>query len=149
MDIRTILADKGCDVETVGPDVSVEEAAKIITEKKIGSLLVVDGDDILGIVNEHSMAKAISKHGADAVNQPVSEIMSTNIVVCSSDSVVDAVRDQMNKMRVRHLPVVDDGKLAGIVSIGDVMNYRIRELDLGGESRFQHWFEPKGVRPLK
>lgn len=149
MDIRTILAHKGRDVETVGPDTTVEEAAKILIEKKIGSVLVMEGDDILGIVNERSLIKAMCIHGVDAINQPVSEIMRTNVMVCSSDSSVDAVRNQMSKLVMRHLPVVDDGKLVGIVSIGDVMSYRLRELKQVGGSRFQHWFETKGVRPLR
>ncbi len=149
MDIRTILANKGSEVETVGPDTSVEEVAKLLTEKKIGSVLVMEGEDILGIVNERSLVKAICIHGADAINQPVSEVMVTNVMACSSDSSVDSVRTQMSKLSMRHLPVVDGGRLVGIVSIGDVMNYRIRELKHGGGSRFQHWFETKGVRPLR
>ncbi len=148
MDIRTILANKGGQVETVGPDISVEEVAKILTEKKIGSVLVMEGDEILGLVNERSLVKAICIHGADAVNQTVSEIMRTNVMVCSSDSSVDSVRTQMSKLNMRHLPVVDGGKLVGIVSIGDVMKFRLNELKHGGGSRFQHWFETKGVRPL-
>jgi CBS domain-containing protein len=149
MDVKTILDNKGHDVETVGPEVSVEEVARILTEKKIGSVLVMEGDEILGIANERSLVKAICIHGADVVNQPISEIMRTNVMVCSSDSSVDSVRTQMTKMNMRHLPVVDKGKLTGIVSIGDVLKFRIRELDQGGESRFQHWFESKGVRPLR
>ncbi len=149
MDIKTVLADKGHEVETVGPDLSVEDAAKIITEKKIGSVLVVEGEEILGLVNEHAMVNAIAIHGADVVAQPVSKIMDTNVMVCSPSSSVDVVRSHMTKMSMRHLPVVDDGKLVGIVSIGDVLSYRIRELNLGGESRFQHWFESEGVVPLK
>ncbi len=149
MDIRTVLANKGYDVETAGPDVLLAEVAKTIIEKKIGSVLVLDGDEILGIVNERSIVKAICIHGADAVNQPLSEIMNTNMMVCSPDSSVDSVRTYMTKMSVRHLPVVDMGKLIGIVSIGDVLKYRIRELKHGGGSRFQHWFETKGVRPLR
>ena len=149
MDVKTILDNKGRDVETVGPDTSVEDVAKLLTEKKIGSVLVMDGDEILGIVNERSLVKAICIHGADAIRQPVSEIMRTNVMVCSSDSSVDSVRTQMTKMNMRHLPVVDGGKLTGIVSIGDVLKFRIRELKHGGESRFQHWFESKGVRPLR
>ncbi len=149
MDIRTVLADKGCDVETVAPGVSIAEAAKTFVEKKIGSVLVMDGDEILGIVNERSVVKALCIHGADAGNRPVTDIMSTNVMVCSSDSSVDSVRNHMNKMNMRHLPVVDNGKLMGIVSIGDVLKYRINELKHGGGSRFQHWFETKGVRPLR
>jgi CBS domain-containing protein len=149
MDIKTILADKGSDVETVGPDTSVEEVARILTEKKIGSVLVMEGDEILGIVNERSLVKAICIHGADVVNQLASEIMRTNVMVCSSDSCLDSVRNQMTKLNMRHLPVVDDGKLVGIVSLGDVMNFRIGELKHGNGSRFQHWFETKGVRPLR
>ncbi len=149
MDIKTVLADKGHEVETIGADLSVEDVAKILTEKRIGSVLVMDGDEILGLVNEHAVVKAISIHGADAVDQPVSKIMDTNVMVCSPSSSVDSVRTHMTKLSMRHLPVVDDGKLVGIVSIGDVMKYRISELKHGGGPRFQHWFDSKGVRPLK
>jgi len=95
------------------------------------------------------MVKAICIHGADVVNQAVSEIMSTNVMVCSSKSSVDSVRTQMHKLNMRHLPVVDDGKLVGIVSIGDVLECRINAPKHGGGSRFQHWFKTKGVRPLR
>ncbi len=149
MDIRDILTKKGSNVETVGQDLSIVEAAKILVEKKIGSLLVVDGHEILGIVDERSMVKAICIHGADAVNQAVSEIMSTDVMICSPKSSVDSVRTQMCKLNMRHLPVVDDGKLIGIVSISDVLECRINALKHGGGSRFQHWFKTKGVRPLR
>ncbi len=149
MDIRDILAKKGSDVETVEQGLSIAEAAKILVEKKIGSLLVVDGHEILGIVYERSMVNAICIHGADVVNQAVSEIMSTNVMICSPKSSVDSVRTQMCKLNMRHLPVVDDGELVGIVSIGDVLKCRINELKQGGGSRFQHWFKAKGVRPLR
>lgn len=149
MDIRTILANKGHDVETVGPDATLAEVAKTIIEKKIGSVLVLDGDEMVGIVNERCIVKAICIHAADAMNQPVAEIMDTNLMVCSPNSSVDSVRTHMSKMSMRHLPVVDNGKLVGMVSIGDVLKYRIRELKQVGGSRFQHWFETNGVRPLR
>ncbi|MEJ2528565.1 MAG: CBS domain-containing protein [Gammaproteobacteria bacterium] len=149
MDIRTILADKGHGVETVGPDASLAEVIKTLVEKKIGSVLVINGDEILGIVNERSIVKAICIHGADAVDQAVSEIMDTNLMVCSPNSSIDSVRTHMSKMNMRHIPVVDNGKLVGMVSIGDVLKYRISELKHGGGSRFQHWFETDGVRPLR
>ena len=143
-----MLAHKGSDVENVRPGASVTEVADILSQKKIGAVLVMDGEKILGIVNERSIVKAVANHGSEALDKPVSDIMTVKVMECSPDSILDSVASGMTKMRMRHLPVMEEGKLIGIVSIGDVLKHRIVELKSGDVERFQHWFQKEGIRPL-
>ncbi|MBO9098437.1 MULTISPECIES: CBS domain-containing protein [unclassified Rhizobium] len=132
--VKSILDAKGRAVVTVGPDTTLLEAAAILAEHRIGALVIGSlGGTISGIFTERDVVKAVAKYGRSSLDQPVVEVMSYNIVRCSEDSTVDQVMEMMTQRRFRHVPVEDDGKLSGIISIGDVVKAHIREIELEAE----------------
>lgn len=129
MTVRAILNDKGHDVETVAPDATLAEAASTLAEKRIGALVVTRGDRrIAGILSERDIVRAIGQHGADALTMRVDQAMTAKVSTCRETHSVNEVMEIMTKMRFRHLPVEKDGKLDGIISIGDVVKRRIEEV---------------------
>ena len=129
MRIAEVLQNKGSDVATVGPDTTVAELLAGLTERNIGAMVVVGPDGVAGIVSERDVVRRLHERGADLLGQPVSEIMTTVVVTCVPGDSVDSLSGLMTKHRVRHVPVLDDGVLAGIVSIGDVVKRRMEELE--------------------
>jgi CBS domain-containing protein len=129
MNIIDILRFKGAEVATVGPDDAVPVALRELAERRIGALVVLDGDRIVGIVSERDVVARLHAVGAEVLSARVDELMTTDVLTCTSNDAVDAVAQTMSERRVRHMPVVDDGNLAGIVSIGDVVLSRIRALE--------------------
>lgn len=133
MTVAAILRAKGTHVETTSPDTTLFSVAWELKIKNIGALVVVGGDErttILGMISERDVVRALSEHGAQLQALPVSKVMTTRVLTCTPDERVTALMARMTRHRVRHLPVVDGGKLAGIVSIGDVVKYRLDELEL-------------------
>ncbi|WP_328394927.1 CBS domain-containing protein [Nocardia sp. NBC_00416] len=129
MRIAEILNTKGSSVTTVGPDLDIRSLLALLTEHNIGAVVVSpDGSRITGIVSERDIVRALHLHGAALLDSPVSRIMTTEVRTCSPDDHVDGLRRVMTDHRVRHLPVVVDGRLTGIVSIGDVVKSAISEL---------------------
>ena len=128
MSVQDILRKKGTEVATVAPDVSVKRAADWLRAKNIGALVVTRGDAILGLVSEREIVHAISRYGEAATSMPVSEIMRHGVITVSPAETVSHAMDLMTRHRVRHMPVVHDGKLAGIISIGDVVKHRLDDL---------------------
>jgi CBS domain-containing protein len=131
MTVAAILRAKGTHVETVRPDATLRVVAWHLKVKGIGAL-VVTGDDerILGIISERDVVRALTEHGSDVVRVPVSEVMTSAVKTCSPRDSITAVMARMTRDHIRHLPVVEDGRLAGIVSIGDVVKDRLDELEL-------------------
>ena len=130
MSVESILRKKGTDVATIAADVSVKRAADWLHAKNIGALVVTSGNAILGLVSEREIVHAISRHGATATAMPVSEIMRHGVITVSPAETVSHAMNLMTRHRVRHMPVVHDGKLAGIISIGDVVKHRLDDLEL-------------------
>ena len=130
MSVEDILRKKGADVATIAPDVSVKRAADWLHAKNIGSLVVTGGGAVLGLISEREIVHAISKYGDAATSMPVSEIMRRGVIIVSPAEPVSHVMNLMTRHRVRHMPVVADGKLVGIISIGDVVKYRLDDLEL-------------------
>lgn len=133
MRVSDILANKGNRVVTVRSDVSVAMAVHKLVLERIGALVVSDdGEHIDGIVSERDIVRALAAEGAALLNadRRVADIMSHSVRVCSPDDTIKHVMDVMTRYRVRHLPVVEGGRLAGIVSIGDVVKSRLDELEL-------------------
>lgn len=132
--VRFILQNKGSGVATVRRAVSVAEAADELWAKRIGALVVSqDGIGIEGIISERDIVRAIAQLGTAVLQLPVSEIMTHEVLTCSLDDTVDSLMALMTRRRVRHLPVMSDGALVGLVSIGDVVKYRVEELELEAE----------------
>lgn len=128
--IGTILQSKGTGVATVPPDATVSELLARLAELNIGAVVVSeDGLTIAGIVSERDVVRHLHEHGAALLAQPVSSIMTRDVRTCGPGANVDDLRRTMTNHRIRHVPVVRDGRLAGIVSIGDVVKSTIEELE--------------------
>ncbi|MEV6320746.1 CBS domain-containing protein [Nocardia sp. NPDC051787] len=129
MRISEILRRKGSDVATVAPDTTVRTLLAALAERNIGAVVVSpDGNAIAGIVSERDVVRSLHARGADLLDTPVSEIMTSDVRTCAVDDRVDGLRRIMTEHRIRHLPVVHEGRLVGIVSIGDVVKSAISEL---------------------
>jgi len=138
MRIREILRSKGGTVATVQPAASVRDVLAVLAEKNIGALVVSeDGSAIAGIVSERDVVRRLHESGTDVLDAPVSSIMTADVQTCSEDDDISSLRRTMTDHRIRHLPVVRDGALIGIVSIGDVVKSAISEL----ESEREHLVE--------
>jgi len=130
MSVERIVRKKGTGVATIAPDISVKRAADLLRAKNIGALVVTREDAILGLVSEREIVDAISRHSETATSMPVSEIMRHGVITVSPAETVSHAMNLMTRHRVRHMPVVHDGKLAGIISIGDVVKHRLDDLEL-------------------
>lgn len=129
MRISDVLRNKGATVATITPETSVAGLLTELSVHNIGAMVVVSPDGLLGIVSERDVVRKLHEMGADLLRRPVSEIMTTLVATCSPDDSVDSLSVLMTTNRVRHVPVVVDGRLAGIVSIGDVVKTRMEELE--------------------
>ena len=131
MTIETILRQKGTEVATIEPEASIRRAADGLSIKNIGALVVTSGKAVLGLISEREIVHAFSRYGETAASMPVKEIMRHGVITVSPEESVNRVMKLMTHHRVRHMPVLRDGKLAGIISIGDVVKYRLDDLELG------------------
>lgn len=130
MSIGDILRFKGADVVTIAPTETVTGLLSVLAEHNIGALVVVDtGGGVAGIVSERDVVRRLAERGARLLDEPVKQIMTSVVATCTSKDTVDSVAATMTERRIRHMPVLDDGKLVGIVSIGDVVSSRIRQLE--------------------
>jgi len=129
MTIATILGGKGQDVISVSGDQTVKEAVALLAKRRIGAVPVMDGGAVAGIFSERDVIYALEREGASALDRHVSEVMTAPaITVSSSESALGALA-LMTRRRIRHLPVVDGTRLAGFVSIGDLVKYRIERIE--------------------
>ena len=134
MAVSEILAQKGRDVYTANSGDTIEEIAKILAERKIGAAVVLDDSGkVCGIASERDIVREVAKHGGKALTQPISSCMTQNVVSCSEDELIDSLMDKMTKGRFRHLPVIEKGKLTGIISIGDVVKRKIEVAERDAE----------------
>ena len=131
MKVAAILKAKGTHVETTRPDTSLYSVIWDLKLKRIGAFVVSqDGSIVLGLVSERDIVHGLAEHGAKLLALPVAQVMTSPVVTCTPEDNVTALMARMTRYRVRHLPVIEDGKLAGIVSIGDVIKYRLDELEM-------------------
>ncbi|MDN5748422.1 MAG: CBS domain-containing protein [Pseudonocardia sp.] len=129
MRIADVLRNKGADVVTVGSGATVAELIAALAERNVGALPVVDGDQLVGIVSERDVVRRLHAGGASVLETHVVAIMTTGVITCSPTDDVADLAAVMTQRRFRHLPVVVDGALAGIVSIGDLVKARIDLLE--------------------
>jgi CBS domain-containing protein len=135
MHVAAVIKRKGSNVVSISPDKTIAEATKLLTEHRIGAVLVLDGSEgILGIISERDIIRGLAKHGPDALNQKVTALMTRDVQQCSPRDTIAEIMTIMTKRRFRHLPVVDDGKLLGMISIGDVVKQRLDETELEVET---------------
>lgn len=131
MNVATILKTKGRTVTTARPDTPVKEIAEKLATKKIGAIVIVgDGGRVAGIFSERDLVRAIAERGPAALALPVCDIMTRNVVTCQEDDTLDDLMELMTNGRFRHIPVVVDGALVGLISIGDVVKYHIADMEL-------------------
>jgi CBS domain-containing protein len=127
--ISDILRHKGSDVVTISPDGNVGDLVRELATRKIGALVVVSGDEVVGIVSERDIVRCLHEAGREVLDGPISALMTAVVHTCSPADDVDSVATTMTERRIRHIPVIEDGSLAGIVSIGDVVSSRMRQLE--------------------
>lgn len=130
MQVRQILDGKPRQgVETVDPGTKVSQAVEILSAGRFGALVVSeDGEVALGILSERDIVRELGKRGVGCLNETVAELMTSKLVSCTLDETADEVLSKMSEGRFRHMPVVQDGKMVGLISIGDVVKVRLREL---------------------
>jgi CBS domain-containing protein len=129
MTVARIINEKGRDVVTVSSKTSLADIAATLSEKRIGAVVVVEGDAIRGIVSERDVVRAVAKHGGDGLAMLAADWMTAKVVTCRPEDTIQELMQKMTTGRFRHLPVVEHGKLAGIISIGDVVKRRIEEVE--------------------
>jgi CBS domain-containing protein len=129
MNVQMILGDKGTEVATIAADATVGEAVRLLGEHRIGALPVVEGDRVTGIMSERDVIYCLRDHGAEVLGWPISRVMTSPAITVDPDTPVLNALALITQRRVRHLPVVVDGRLVGIVSIGDLVKHRIERIE--------------------
>ena len=131
MNVQAILSVKGTDVVTIDPNSNLAMAAKLLAERRIGAVVVTGpGQRIVGILSERDIVQALAARGAAALDAQISEMMTRKVTTCSPSDTISTIMERMTAGKFRHVPVVEQGRLAGIVSIGDVVKYRLQEMEL-------------------
>jgi CBS domain-containing protein len=135
MHIAAVIKRKGSRVVSIAPDRTIAEAVSLLTTNGIGAVLVLDSTgDIHGILSERDIVSGLSRHGADALSQRVDALMTRDVLRCSPRDTIAEVMAVMTERRTRHLAVMEDGKLAGLISIGDVVKQRLIDANLEVET---------------
>jgi CBS domain-containing protein len=130
MQVSGLLEGKGSDVVTVAPDTAIEQVAAMLARHRIGAVVVsADGSSIDGIVSERDIVRALAEQGAGVLGQSARSIMTSDVVTCTPGTTVEELMGLMTERRIRHVPVLADGGLHGIVSIGDVVKNRVSDLE--------------------
>lgn len=132
--VAEILKDKGGAVFSIAPDATVAEAASELNTRRVGALVVCDGERVVGVFSERDLVRVVAEDGAEGLGRPVSERMTSDVVFAQPAEGVAVLMARMTDRRVRHLPVLRDGQLCGVVSIGDVVKCQIAEAAREAES---------------
>jgi CBS domain-containing protein len=134
MIVARILKDKGRDVVTASPDALMEEVTRLLTDNHVGSLVICDNDSLVGVISERDVVRALSTNGAAILQEPASQHMTKDVFTCTEQDTVHHLMEVMTERRFRHIPVVENEKLVGIVSIGDVVKLRLAVIEMEAES---------------
>ena len=129
MTVRSILDSKGHQVLSVEPDAKLAAAVKILGEKKIGAVLVMSQGRIEGILSERDIVRVLSERGAHVLEEPVNGVMTRKVVSCRQSDTVAGIMEMMTLGKFRHLPVIEGDKVVGLISIGDIVKWRVREYE--------------------
>lgn len=130
MTLEQILKDKGADVVTILADIRLRAAASLLDEKRIGSVVATAEDGkLVGVLSERDITRQFARHGVEALAMTVSDAMTRDVITASPSETLDEGLSRMSDRRIRHLPVCEDGKLVGLVSIGDLVKWKIRETE--------------------
>jgi CBS domain-containing protein len=130
MTVKTILSHKGSDVLTIEPTATLKAAIDMLAARRIGALVVLGPDQrIIGIVSERDVVRALAEQGAPALNEPLATVMTRKVVSCGQSETIASIMERMTSGKFRHVPVVEQERLTGIVSIGDVVKHRLMEME--------------------
>jgi CBS domain-containing protein len=134
MTVRSILDSKGHQIQSVEPDTKLSAAIKILGERKIGAVLVMSQGRIEGILSERDIVRVLGERSAKVLDEPVSAVMTRKVVSCRESDTVSSLMEMMTLGKFRHLPVVEEGRVVGLISIGDVVKRRVQEYELEQEA---------------
>jgi CBS domain-containing protein len=130
MTVSTILAGKGREVVSVEPSASLADAVRLLAGKRIGAAVILGADRrIAGIISERDIVRVLAERGAGALDEPVSQTMTRKVETCNESETVSSLMERMTSGKFRHMPVVDCGRVVGIVSIGDIVKHRLHEME--------------------
>ena len=129
MTVRAILDSKGHHIVSIEPDAKLSDAVKMLSEKRIGAVLVIKNQHLEGILSERDIVRVIGARGADALSDTVSAVMTRKVVSCREADTVAAIMERMTSGKFRHLPVIENDKIVGLISIGDVVKSRVQEYE--------------------
>jgi CBS domain-containing protein len=130
MNVKTILSTKGRGVITTEPHITLESAVAILAKHRIGALVVLGADQrVIGILSERDIVRALAELGTAVLSMPLAQIMTRKVVTCEESETVGAIMERMTTGKFRHVPVVEQDRLVGIISIGDVVKHRLSEME--------------------
>jgi CBS domain-containing protein len=130
MIVKNILAGKRGNVVTIEPTANLAAAVELLAEQRIGAVVISGADHrIVGILSERDIVRALAEHGATVLSDPIGKVMTRDVMTCSEDDTIEELMARMTTGKFRHMPVVQQGKLIGIVSIGDVVKSRVEEIN--------------------
>ena len=129
MTVRAILDTKGHHVQSVEPGAKLADAIKLLSQRRIGAVLVLSQGRIEGILSERDIVRVLGERGAAVLDEPVSSVMTRKVVSCREKDTVSEMMEVMTNGKFRHLPVVEDGRVVGLISIGDVVKWRVNEYE--------------------
>src|SRR3981189_1210520 len=134
MTVRAILDSKGHQIQSVEPEAKLSDAIKMLAARKIGAVLAMSNGRIEGILSERDIVRVLGERGAAVLDEPVSAVMTRKRVSCRKADTVAAIMEMMTLGKFRHLPVVEDSKVVGLISIGDIVKWRVREYEMEQEA---------------
>jgi CBS domain-containing protein len=130
MTVKAILSVKGGNVITIEPSADLAAATKLLSEKRIGALLITGAEGrVIGILSERDIVKTLAARGVAAMQLPLSEVMTRKVVTCTESETVSVIMERMTAGKFRHIPVVEQDRLVGVISIGDVVKHRLQEME--------------------
>lgn len=133
MTVKAILSRKGSDVVTIAPTASLTDAVKVLAGRRIGAVVVTGPDNrVAGILSERDIVRSVADRGHAALDDNVGSVMTRKVTTCTETDTIAVLMERMTEGKFRHLPVIDQGKLVGVISIGDVVKWRVEEVE--GES---------------
>ena len=138
MTVRAILDTKGHHILSIEPEEKLSAAVKILGERKIGAVLVMSNGGVEGILSERDIVRVLGERGASVLDEPVSEVMTRKVVSCRQSDTVSAIMEMMTNGKFRHLPVLEGDRVVGLISIGDIVKWRVQEYENEQEALRQY-----------
>ncbi len=139
MDVASLLGSKGNRVVTIRPDATISDVAHKLKQERIGALVVSEDDvAVAGIISERDIVRALAEHGSAVMERKVEVLMTREVITCAPDDRIATLMAEMSNRRIRHLPVLEDGRLCGMISIGDVVKHRLEEIESEADALRQY-----------